>query len=67
MGTSLKQISVKRPTIMYSTLRGFDRIRDVIRAEILIHTEIRGPIWNASESSAGDLVQGMHFPLRTEG
>lgn len=30
IGDFLKQISVKRPTIMYSTLRGFDKIKEAL-------------------------------------
>lgn len=33
VGQFLKQISVKHPTIMYSTLRGFDRIKPVLKKE----------------------------------
>ncbi len=33
VGQFLKQISIKHPTIMYSTLRGFDRIKPVLKKE----------------------------------
>jgi uncharacterized protein (TIGR00269 family) len=35
VGQFLKQMSIKHPTIMYSTLRGFDRIKPVLKKEFL--------------------------------
>ncbi len=66
IGDFLKQISVKRPTIMYSTLRGFDRIRDVIRAEFS-STQKSGTCMECGEPSAGDLCKACTFLSELKG
>jgi uncharacterized protein (TIGR00269 family) len=60
VGQFLKEISIKHPTIMYSTLRGFDRIKPVLKKEFsrksqLTECEVCG------EPAAGNLCKACNF------
>lgn len=60
VGQFLKEISIKHPTIMYSTLRGFDRIKPVLKKEFsrksqLAECEVCG------EPAAGNLCKVCNF------
>jgi len=60
VGQFLKEISIKHPTTMYSTLRGFDRIKPVLKKEFsrksqLTECEVCG------EPAAGNLCKACNF------
>ncbi|WBF06219.1 TIGR00269 family protein [Methanothermobacter thermautotrophicus] len=60
IGDFLKQISVKRPTIMYSTLRGFDRIKEILRRD-LSESGRSGICVKCGEPASGKLCKACTF------
>lgn len=65
VGQFLKEISLKHPTIMYSTLRGFERIKPVLKKELsrkspLTQCELCG------EPAAANLCKACSFLKRIE-
>lgn len=60
IGDFLKQISVKRPTIMYSTLRGFDRIKEILRRD-LQGSRKSGVCAECGEPASGKLCKACTF------
>jgi len=60
IGKFIKELSVDRPTIMYSTLRGFDKIRPVLKKEFARNYEM-GQCLNCGEPAAHDLCRACIF------
>lgn len=60
VGTFLKQISQEHPTIMYSTLRGFDKIKPVIKEEFSQKGSM-GVCKECGEPAAGKLCKACSF------
>ncbi|MBM4241907.1 MAG: tRNA lysidine(34) synthetase TilS, partial [Euryarchaeota archaeon] len=56
----LKKLSLNHPTIMYSTLRGFDKIKPVLKAEFRRKSEMRECI-NCGEPAAHELCRACIF------
>lgn len=60
VGQFLKEISLKRPTLMYSTLRGFDRMKPVLKKEFLRRLQMAA-CGDCGEPSAGELCKACSF------
>ncbi|MCK9152146.1 TIGR00269 family protein [Methanobacterium alcaliphilum] len=60
VGQILKNLSRKHPTIMYSTLRGFDKIRPVIKKEFQKEFGV-GECTNCGEPAANELCRACIF------
>lgn len=60
IGTFLKQISKDHPTIMYSTLRGFDKIKPVLKEEFS-KTVPMGVCQDCGEPSTGKICKACSF------
>ena len=65
VGRFIKQLTEKHPTIMYSTLRGFDRIKPAIKQE-LTTKESNGLCKRCGEPAAGELCKACSFLLEWE-
>lgn len=60
IGTFIKELSRNHPTIMYSTLRGFDRMKPVLKKE-LTPKGTNGVCKRCGEPAAGDLCKACTF------
>jgi len=60
IGSFLKELSREHPTIMYSTLRGFDKIKPVLKREFSSQS-ITGVCENCGEPSAAPLCKACSF------
>lgn len=60
IGTFLKEISLEHPTIMYSTLRGFDKIKPVIKREFFGKGSM-GVCQDCGEPSTGKICKACSF------
>lgn len=60
IGTFLKQISQEHPTIMYSTLRGFDKIKPVLKEEFS-QKAYMGVCEECGEPAAGKFCKACSF------
>jgi len=60
VGQFLKETSLKHPTIMYSTLRGFDRMKPVLKKEFSRGSEMTS-CQECGEPSAGELCKACNF------
>ncbi len=60
VGRFMKELSQNHPTIMYSTLRGFDKIKPVLKRELTPKGDI-GECKRCGEPSAGDLCKACTF------
>ena len=60
VGRFIKELTENHPTIMYSTLRGFDRIKPAIKRE-LTTKESTGICKRCGEPSAGELCKACTF------
>jgi uncharacterized protein (TIGR00269 family) len=60
IGRFIKELSENHPTIMYSTLRGFDRIKPAIKKELTLK-EGTGVCIKCGEPAAGDLCKACTF------
>lgn len=60
IGTFLKEISLEHPTIMYSTLRGFDKIKPVIKREFSEKSSM-GICQDCGEPSTGKICKACSF------
>ncbi|MEG3224116.1 MAG: TIGR00269 family protein [Methanobacteriales archaeon Met13] len=60
VGQFLKEISLKRPTIMYSALRGFDRMKPVLKKEFSRSSQM-AVCGECGEPSAGELCKACSF------
>lgn len=60
IGEFIKNLSVDHPTIMYSTLRGFDRIKTALRREFSRNNEM-GECIKCGEPAAHDLCRACIF------
>ncbi|MBM4242007.1 MAG: TIGR00269 family protein [Euryarchaeota archaeon] len=65
IGGFIKKLSLNHPTIMYSTLRGFDKIKPVLKAEFSRKSEMRECI-NCGEPAAHDLCRACIFSKSIE-
>lgn len=61
VGRFIKQLSVNHPTIMYSTLKGFDRLRPAIRKEFAREKIHMGECINCGEPSSNSLCRACLF------
>ena len=62
IGTYLKEITQKHPTIMYSTLRGFDKIKSALKKEISIKNNM-GLCVNCGEPASSEFCKACSFRL----
>jgi len=62
IGTYLKEITQKHPTIMYSTLRGFDKIKSALKKEISIKNNM-GLCINCGEPASSEFCKACSFRL----
>jgi len=60
VGNFIKSLSLKHPTIMYSTLRGFERIKPLLKRELSSKVE-RGVCRRCGEPASGDLCKACTF------
>ena len=60
VGSFMKQLSKEHPTIMYSTLRGFDRIKPVLKKEFSRESIIR-VCERCGEPSAANICKACSF------
>jgi uncharacterized protein (TIGR00269 family) len=60
VGYFIKEISKVHPTIMYSTLRGFDKMKPVLKREFSKES-ITGVCERCGEPSAGSLCKACNF------
>lgn len=60
VGNFLKELSQNHPTIMYSTLRGFDRIKPVLKKELTVKGST-GMCKKCGEPAAKDLCKACTF------
>jgi uncharacterized protein (TIGR00269 family) len=60
VGRFIKEISEKHPTIMYSTLRGFDRIKPALKKE-LSRKGVMGVCKRCGEPASKELCQACNF------
>lgn len=60
VGEFVKQLSVDHPTIMYSTLRGFDKIKPILKRE-LTPQGVTGVCKRCGEPAAGELCKACTF------
>lgn len=60
VGRFIKELTENHPTIMYSTLRGFDRIKPVIKKDITTKKST-GTCKRCGEPSAGELCKACTF------
>ena len=60
VGSFMKQLSKEHPTIMYSTLRGFDRIKPVLKKEFS-RESIIGVCERCGEPSAANICKACSF------
>lgn len=60
IGRFIKEISIKHPTIMYSTLRGFEKIKPIIKEEFDLKKSI-GICGRCGEPAAGDMCKACTF------
>lgn len=60
VGRFIKQLSENHPTIMYSTLRGFDRIKPILKRE-LSREGVKGVCQRCGEPAAGELCKACTF------
>ncbi|MGC9517500.1 MAG: TIGR00269 family protein [Methanomicrobiales archaeon] len=60
VGKFLKEISINRPTIMYSTLRGFDKIRPVLKEKYARSSQM-GECLRCGEPAAHELCRACIF------
>jgi uncharacterized protein (TIGR00269 family) len=60
IGSFIKDLSVEHPTIMYSTLRGFEKIKPVLKKEFA-HESSTGVCVNCGEPASGDLCKACSF------
>lgn len=65
IGRFIKELSVNRPTIMYSTLKGFDKIQPVIRKEFRENANM-GECINCGEPSSHELCRACLFLKKLE-
>ncbi|GAB4305855.1 MAG: TIGR00269 family protein [Methanobacteriaceae archaeon] len=65
IGKFIKEISFDRPTIMYSTLRGFDKIRPVLKKEFARNDQM-GQCSICQEPAAHDLCRACIFRKELE-
>ena len=66
IGKFIKELSVDRPTIMYSTLRGFDKIRPALKKEFARNYQM-GQCLICGEPAAHDLCRACVFCKELEG
>lgn len=60
VGKFIKELSVNHPTIMYSTLRGFDKIKPILKKELTPNGNT-GECRICGEPAAGDLCKACTF------
>ncbi len=60
VGQFLKEISLKRPTMMYSALRGFDRMKPVLKKEFSRSSQMAA-CGECGEPSAGERCKACSF------
>jgi len=60
VGGFIKSLSEKHPTIMYSTLRGFERIKPILKRELSSKVE-HGVCRRCGEPASGDLCKACTF------
>jgi len=65
IGNFIKELSVDRPTIMYSTLRGFDKIRPTLKKEFARNDQM-GQCLICGEPAAHDLCRACVFSKELE-
>ena len=60
IGSFIKELSKEHPTIMYSTLRGFDKMKPVLKREFSKDTVV-GVCENCGEPTAARLCKACTF------
>jgi uncharacterized protein (TIGR00269 family) len=67
VGRFIRELSVNHPTIMFSTLKGFDKIRPAIRKEFAHKKVNMGICINCGEPSSHELCRACLFSKRLDG
>lgn len=60
VGSFIRQLSVNHPTIMYSTIRGFDKIKSILKKE-LPTIGVKSVCMQCGEPASGDLCKACSF------
>ena len=66
VGRFIRKLSVNHPTIMYSTLKGFDKIRPAIKKEFANKDHNIGICLNCGEPSSHELCKACMFSKRLD-
>jgi uncharacterized protein (TIGR00269 family) len=61
VGRFIKELSVNHPTMMYSTLKGFDKIQPAIKKEFAGKKENMGECINCGEPASHELCRACLF------